>query len=40
MVKHLALSDEHYWFRCVVGDEDFGFFPRARPAVAGRDPLQ
>jgi len=27
MVKHLALSDEHYWFRCVVGGEDFGFFP-------------
>ena len=27
MVKHLALADEHYWFRCVVGGEDFGFFP-------------
>jgi hypothetical protein len=25
MVKHLALADEHYWFRCVVGGEDFGF---------------
>ena len=28
MVKHLALADEHYWFRCVVGGEDFGFFPQ------------
>jgi len=27
LVKHLALADEHYWFRCVVGGEDFGFFP-------------
>ena len=45
MAKHLALSDEYYWFRCVVGGEDFGFFPRGsgpgagwlvRPAGAGR----
>jgi hypothetical protein len=21
LVKHLALSDEHYWFRCVVNGE-------------------
>lgn len=27
MIKHLALADEHYWFRCVVGGESFGFFP-------------
>src|SRR5579863_3137509 len=27
MVKHLALSDEHYWFRCVVAGESFDFFP-------------
>ena len=32
MVKHLALSDEHYWFRCVVGGEDFGFFPEGPDA--------
>jgi hypothetical protein len=25
MVRHLALSDEHYWFRCAVGGEGFGF---------------
>ena len=24
MVKHLALADEHYWFRCVVGGEPWG----------------
>ena len=28
MVKHLALADEHYWFRSVVGGESFGFFPQ------------
>jgi Protein of unknown function (DUF664) len=27
MVKHLALSDEHYWFRCVVNGESQDFFP-------------
>jgi Protein of unknown function (DUF664) len=27
MVKHLALADEHYWFRSVVGGESFDFFP-------------
>jgi len=36
MVKHLALSDEHYWFRCVVGGEDFGFFPPG--PTCGRGP--
>ena len=28
LVKHLALSDEHYWFRCVVAGESFDFFPK------------
>jgi uncharacterized protein DUF664 len=27
MVKHLALSDEHYWFRCVVNGESQDYFP-------------
>jgi Protein of unknown function (DUF664) len=27
MVKHLALADEHYWFRCIVGGEPLDFFP-------------
>lgn len=27
MLKHLALSDEHYWFRCVVAGEPLDFFP-------------
>ncbi len=27
MIKHLALSDEHYWFRSVVGGEPLHFFP-------------
>jgi len=26
MVKHLALSDEHYWFRCGVAGESTDFF--------------
>ena len=30
LVKHLALSDEHYWFRSVVGGEPFDFFPEGR----------
>jgi hypothetical protein len=29
MVKHLALADEHYWFRSVVGGEPLDFFPQA-----------
>jgi hypothetical protein len=32
LVKHLALADEHYWFRCVVAGEDFGFFPEGPDA--------
>jgi hypothetical protein len=27
LVKHLALGDEHYWFRCIVAGEPFDFFP-------------
>jgi hypothetical protein len=28
MVKHLALSDEHYWFRCIVDGEPLDYFPQ------------
>lgn len=28
MVKHLALADEHYWFRGIVGGEPLDFFPQ------------
>ena len=38
MVKHLALSDEHYWFRCVVGGESFDFFPEGLDADWQVDP--
>ncbi|MGI8701599.1 MAG: DinB family protein [Nocardioidaceae bacterium] len=27
LVKHLALSDERYWFRCVVAGEPLDYFP-------------
>jgi hypothetical protein len=27
MVKHLALDDEHYWFRCIDAGETLDFFP-------------
>lgn len=27
MIKHLALSDEHYWFRSIVGGDSLDFFP-------------
>ncbi|MGH3731430.1 MAG: DUF664 domain-containing protein [Micromonosporaceae bacterium] len=27
MLKHLALSDEHYWFRCAVNGEPLDYFP-------------
>lgn len=27
MVKHLALADEHYWFRSIVGGQPLDFFP-------------
>jgi hypothetical protein len=27
MVRHLALDDEHYWFRCIVAGETLDFFP-------------
>jgi hypothetical protein len=32
LMKHLALADEHYWFRCVVGGESFDFFPAGHNA--------
>jgi hypothetical protein len=42
MLKHLALSDEHYWFRCVVGGESLDFFPEGPRAdwqvEPGEDP--
>ncbi len=28
LVQHLALSDEHYWFRCVVAGESLDYFPK------------
>jgi hypothetical protein len=28
LVRHLSLSDEHYWFRCVVGGESLDYFPQ------------
>jgi uncharacterized protein DUF664 len=30
LVKHLALGDEHYWFRCIMGGEPLDFFPEGR----------
>src|SRR5258705_10328186 len=27
LVKHLALADEHYWFRYVVAGESWEYFP-------------
>lgn len=30
MVKHLALSDEHYWFRCIMAGQPLSFFPEER----------
>jgi uncharacterized damage-inducible protein DinB len=32
LVKHLALSDEHYWFRCVMGGEPLDYFPEGENA--------
>jgi hypothetical protein len=28
LIKHLARSDEHYWFRCVVAGEPFDVLPQ------------
>jgi hypothetical protein len=37
MVKHLALSDEHYWFRCIMAGEPLSLFSRrARLGLAGQ----
>jgi hypothetical protein len=38
MVKHLALSDEHYWFRCIVAGESLDFFPEEQGADWRIDP--
>jgi Protein of unknown function (DUF664) len=38
LVKHLALADEHYWFRSVVGGESFDFFPQGLNAEWQVDP--
>ena len=38
LVKHLALADEHYWFRCVVAGESFDFFPAGLNAEWQVDP--
>ena len=32
MVKHLALADEHYWFRSIVGGESLDYFPEGPKA--------
>ena len=38
MVKHLALSDEHYWFRCVMNGESEDYFPEGPNADFQLDP--
>ena len=40
MLKHLALSDEHYWFRCIVGGEPLDFFPEGERADWLVDPSE
>jgi uncharacterized damage-inducible protein DinB len=35
MLKHLALADEHYWFRSIIGGEPLDFFP-AEPGADWR----
>lgn len=32
LVKHLALSDEHYWFRCVVAGDPLDYIPEGSNA--------
>ena len=32
LIKHLALADEHYWFRCVVAGEPFDVLPQGPSA--------
>jgi hypothetical protein len=38
MLKHLALADEHYWFRCIVDGESFDYFPAGKDAEWQLDP--
>ena len=38
MLKHLALADEHYWFRSIVGGESLDFFPQEPNADWAIDP--
>ena len=38
MVKHLALSDEHYWFRCVMNGESEDYFPEGPNAEFQLEP--
>lgn len=38
MVKHLSLSDEHYWFRCVMNGESEDYFPEGPNADFQLDP--
>jgi Protein of unknown function (DUF664) len=43
MLKHLALSDEHYWFRGIVGGEPLDYFPEGERAdwlVEPREPAE
>jgi uncharacterized damage-inducible protein DinB len=35
MVNHLALDDEHYWFRCIVGGESLDFFAESSDEPRG-----
>lgn len=38
LIKHLALADEHYWFRCVVAGESFDVLPQGPNAEWTIDP--
>lgn len=38
LIKHLALADEHYWFRCVVAGESFDDLPQGPDAEWRIDP--
>ncbi|AKU15101.1 DinB family protein [Luteipulveratus mongoliensis] len=38
LVQHLTLSDERYWFRCVMGGESTDYFPEGPNAEWQVDP--